>query len=552
MTVVDSIRISDEASVVALARDLGAPRYGGPLSRAEIGLLKLADKRARSDHSMLKQLRENIIGGGDPLGEAFCALRSPLLRRDTGTFYTPPSIVRPMVSWVLNGSPFRVIDAGCGSGRFAQQTLLQSPKTRVIAIDLDPIATLMTRVVFAVLNSKKSMAINADYTTLSLDKIRGRTGYVGNPPYVRHHDLTVAAKRRAAKMAADLGHRISGLAGLHAHFILATAFRASKGDIGAFVTSAEWLDTNYGGVVRDLMLNGLGGRGVHMFAAESIPFADAMATAAISYFEIGSKPEELQFAKSTLHSIESGLGSVGHTIPKAILAGTNRWSPMLEATSNLLIMTCKEHSRIAGPTLGSIARVHRGQVTGANDFFVLSRARARELGIDEFCRPVITRAQEILTSGGLLHDSPNRAVLLEVPPDIKRTQYPRLNAYLKLGEKSIDGEPPICDRWIPSHRRPWFSVKAPRPSIIATYMARQAPMFATNPDRLALLNVGHGIFPNSEFSEEQVNRLVAALNFRRNDFVGMGRTYHGGLEKFEPGEMENLPLPEEVAVTLAR
>ena len=42
----------------------------------------------------------------------------------------------------------------------------------------------------------------------------------------------------------------------------------------------------------------------------------------------------------------------------------------------------------------------------------------------------------------------------------------------------------------------------------------------------------------------EIDRLVAALNAARDRFVGQGRTYQGGLEKFEPGEVEGLPVPE--------
>jgi hypothetical protein len=76
-------------------------------------------------------------------------------------------------------------------------------------------------------------------------------------------------------------------------------------------------------------------------------------------------------------------------------------------------------------------------------------------------------------------------------------------------------------------------------------MARQAPFFALNPDGIALINIGHGIHPMVDMSDDDIALLVEALNSERQQFVGKGRTYHGGLEKFEPREMENLPLPFE-------
>jgi hypothetical protein len=75
-------------------------------------------------------------------------------------------------------------------------------------------------------------------------------------------------------------------------------------------------------------------------------------------------------------------------------------------------------------------------------------------------------------------------------------------------------------------------------------MARQAPRFARNPDGVALLNIGHGIHPRVEMTAEELDELASALNEARAGFAGSGRTYHGGLEKFEPREMEALLIPE--------
>jgi hypothetical protein len=71
-------------------------------------------------------------------------------------------------------------------------------------------------------------------------------------------------------------------------------------------------------------------------------------------------------------------------------------------------------------------------------------------------------------------------------------------------------------------------------------MARRPPAFALNPNGLHILNIAHGIYPHRRLSQRELTRLVASLNERAESFVGNGRRYQGGLEKFEPREMEDL------------
>src|SRR5207249_9751510 len=111
--------ISSELALVRLAVALGACRTGGPLSPAESQLCVEAETIEQTPHRLLAQTERLIRAGDDPLGEMLCNLRPGPERRRQGAFYTPPSIVQPMVNWVLEQSPARVIDPGCGSGRFS-------------------------------------------------------------------------------------------------------------------------------------------------------------------------------------------------------------------------------------------------------------------------------------------------------------------------------------------------------------------------------------------------------------------------------------------------
>ena len=85
-----------------------------------------------------------------------------------------------------------------------------------------------------------------------------------------------------------------------------------------------------------------------------------------------------------------------------------------------------------------------------------------------------------------------------------------------------------------------MGLRAPAP-ILATYMARRPPAFTRNLAQARHINIAHGLYPRRELPERRIERLVAAL--RETVTVDGGRTYAGGLTKFEPREMERVLVP---------
>jgi hypothetical protein len=78
-------------------------------------------------------------------------------------------------------------------------------------------------------------------------------------------------------------------------------------------------------------------------------------------------------------------------------------------------------------------------------------------------------------------------------------------------------------------------------------MARRPPAFVRNHCGARHINIAHGLYPREALSDATLDALAAFL--RANVLQADGRTYAGGLTKFEPKEMERIAVPplEELA-----
>jgi hypothetical protein len=517
----------NEHDLAAAAIALGAADTG-LLSSQEAALVDNAKKSTISKYHIAR-LQELIRSGHDPLGEAFCLLRSSENRREKGATYTPDSIIKNMMDWAKESCrPDRIVDPGTGSGRFLMKAGELFPESSLIGIDIDPLAALMAKANLAVKGfSNRCRIILGDYRDFH-ERIDGRTLFVGNPPYVRHHRIDTRWKDWLSKEAGKLGFSASKLAGLHVHFFLATICHAQPGDFGAFITASEWLDVNYGSLVRSLFLNHLGGQGITVIDPAAQPFPDAATTAAIATFEIGAKPDSISFHR--IGNLKNfGDLNKGRKIHRERLEMESRWSHLLNAT---------EKPPDGFVELGELCRVHRGQVTGANDVWIAGE-HSSDLPESVLYRTV-TRAREVLDADGVLKDSNRLRFVIDIPVDLDVLQTAdrrMIDRFLKIARTMGANK-----GYVASHRKAWWAVglRAAAP-IISTYMARRAPAFALNKADARHINIAHGLYPRDSMSRLAKETLVKYL--QSNVSQHSGRTYAGGLTKFEPREMERLIVP---------
>lgn len=476
-------------------------------------------------------VRASILRGDDPLGQAFCIARNAEDRRPFGQTFTPGSIVQSMLSWAKEKPvPARVVDPGCGSGRYVLAALMAFPSAHGLATDLDPYATLMTRANASVLGVADRLDVRLqDYRSLKLPKIAGTTLFLGNPPYVRHHDIDVRWKKWLGDTASGLGLKASKLAGLHAHFFLATALYARPGDIGAFITSSEWLDVNYGQLIRDLLIGPLSVSSLHIVNPTSRPFEDATVTGTITCFAVGEDSPDVRI-QNVDDITQLGSLSKGFSVSRQRLAEANRWSVITRVTPKLPEGYVE---------LGELARVHRGTVTGANRIWVVPAGSVNLP--DEVLFAAVTKARELFAAGKRLSSTATLKTVIDLPTDLDIFDVDdrkRVDRFLRLAKRQG-----VASGYVARNRRAWWSVGLASPApILATYMARRPPAFVRNAAEARHINIAHGIYPRDTMTAADLDSLAAYL--RVNVSTASGRTYAGGLTKFEPREMERLVVPD--------
>ena len=154
--------------------------------------------------------------------------------------------------------------------------------------------------------------------------------------------------------------------------------------------------------------------------------------------------------------------------------------------------------------------------------------------------PSVTKGRELIAAGAVLADASKLRRVVDLPEDLDslgREDRRAVDRFLRRARRLG-----VHKGYVATHRRAWWSVGLREPApILATYMARRAPAFVRNLASARHINIAHGLYPREPLNEPILSGLVDYLSTRTS--VIDGRTYAGGLTKFEPGEMERLFVP---------
>ena len=464
-------------------------------------------------------------------------------RRLWGQFATPPSLARDIAAATvpfLDGTrPLEMLEPAAGTGAFVSSFLAtkETGVTSVTAIERDPEFHRAGEVLWRGFPCRYRLA---DFTTSTLDQLFDLV--VAIPPYVRHHGIDGADKKRMQDaIQAETGIRLSGLAGLYCHFLLLSRKWMRPGAVGVWLIPSEWMSVNYGVAIRQFLSEHVRLPRIHRFDAADVRFSDALVSSCVVWFANAAPADEALFTEGPdiLKPLRTSRIQIG------TLRRTTKWPPA-DASSELG---------------GSISRlrdfftIRRGIATGDNAFFVLSEEKAAILGIPRrFLKPILPSPRHLKTDhvqsdrGGIPTNVP-RLLLLDCTGVPAEDLPEAVRAYLASGAKTT-GRKKLCAsriHWHDQEQRP------PAP-FLCSYMGRGngsgAPVrFILNDSAAIATNSFLMMYPKASL-EALVRKDTGALEsvwallraIPAQEFRRAGRCYGGGLQKMEPRELGDLDV----------
>lgn len=481
------------------------------------------------------------------LDEMYELCTSKEYRKRFGQFFTPRDIASFMVNWGLNNGVKEILDPAVGTGIFLSEIIKSGKRiNNFLGVEIDnnilKIAESrkeMLKMEFD--EAKKVKLIEKDF--FNLDDKEQFDFIVCNPPYMKFHSYD--NKNLVAKIEDKNKIKLSKLTNLYTlFFIHAFSLLKNKG-LMAFITPAEFLYTNYGRELKKFLKE--------MFEIDSIILLDsnkpifngAITSAAITLLKKTAPSEEhkVKFVKAKeWNSKDELLGVLGNStssrnfslieIKQTELKTEDKWLSYFDLETKL--------NKDKLIRLGEVATVKRGIATGFNEFFTLSEPEVKSRNINEkFIKPVLSKAQHCKgysLSKSEFKDLARTGEKVFLLYYFENPDEPLMN-YVSYGETIGANK-----RYLTQKRSPWFSMERREPAkILATVFSRDKMRFILNDANVLNLASFHGIYPKIE-EQLKIKALLAYLNSNEaKKIISLQkRAYGGGLDKFEPKDLENI------------
>lgn len=478
------------------------------------------------------------------------------IRKGLGAFYSPRSLVRPMVAWAVTTPTTSVLDPSCGDGVFVELAAerlrelgasAEGAAGQIHAIDLNPQAARLTaetlsRMLGVPLEVRAESFFSLEPPGALFSTQAPVDTVIGNPPYIRYQKFTGLSRGEALARATDAGVTLTRLASSWAHFVAhAVTFIKPKGRL-ALILPAELVHAAYAAPLRRFLRESFADVTVLSFRRAVFPGAQENVIILLA----SGKGDSHQ--RLGLVEVDSSrdLDSLTEVLKRAEVfqngSEPTKWVPGHTGNKSALCLIRLQQDGLFHP-LGQIGKASIGFVSGANDYFVLTPKNVAALRLPKrSLRPALVRARQI-PSFEITHrdiaamQEEDQRCLLWLP---RRSLTRAEAAYVKKGE--AEG---IDKRYKCRVRTPWYMVPGVVvPEAFLTYMSDTVPRLCLNGAETATANTLLTVrLPHVPVSLRKAFVIAFYNSATMLSCERTGRSYGGGVLKLEPREADQVLVP---------
>ncbi len=456
-----------------------------------------------------------------------------------GAFYTDAVVADFLVRWAVRQPAETVLDPSFGGGVFLEAAAarlceLGGNKGQVYGVELD--GEVYARVFQELTGITPEHLVQSNFFAVEPGDLPPLDAVVGNPPFIRYQSFSgeLASSRAKAQ-----GVELTKLSSSWAPFLIHSAAFLKPGGRLGMVIPAELAHAAYAKPVLEYLTQTFGR--VTLLTFKERLFPDISQDTLLLLAEDKNGPFEglfwrdLDEGEALTQSADSILQSATKlSYPKLANGQEKLIAQLLPPEARALYGELSERPEVS--SLGTLADVGIGYVTGANSFFHLSAERAAELGLSgEHLKRAVFRSAALsglaFTETDWNTSEPKTAgYLLHIEGG---TVSEELENYLGQGETAGVSRAFKC-----RVRTPWYRVPhIYTPDAFLTYMSGLRPQLVANRAEAAAPNTLHVVRFRPDMNIPA--RTLAA--FWQTSLTSLsveleGHALGGGMLKLEPSE----------------
>jgi adenine-specific DNA-methyltransferase len=497
---------------------------------------------------------------------------APTYQKLRGGYYTPKPIAYFLARWAIQSSEAEILEPSCGDGILLEavvEALIDrgADKTTIAklvqGIEIDPLEATkaLDKITSLGIPFPSAQIHVGDFFTYCASHLVGQNllnlftftqmpeeqrfdAVIGNPPFIRYQNFPEEYRSIALSFMRQAGLHPNRLTNTWLPFLVTSALLLKEQGRVAMVIPAELFQVNYAAETRQFLSDFFDKITIVTF--KKLVFDDIQQEIVLFLGERdrsqskGIRTIEFENAQelSTYSHPEFSMDDL-----KPIDHSTEKWTQyFLDKEEILLLRSLRANPKLT--TLGKVASVDVGVVTGENRFFILNEQQVKDWSLEPFAQRIVSRSSHL--QGMIFHDSDwvdnvkkQHAAFLLCPPKLPLDQLPEpLKAYIVWGEQANFNKGYKCQI-----RTSWYIV----PSIWTpeAFMLRQVhgyPKIILNAANATCTDTIHRVrFLNETEGKTIATAFINSLTLAFSEVTG--RSYGGGVLTFEPTEAESLPIP---------